>query len=273
MEAKIKYSKSDNSQATQTSEITIYNLNSTNRRFVKTGNSVILKAGYVGDNDLPTIYVGQIIKVEHERDGEITTTKIIAQAASISNQFKVDKSYPPGTRLGDVLYDLSKAVNYTGIPSGEIPGSPVTSSAVGVPSSSNDHTFYFGYNVRGNLMDELGRIASEHNMLAYVTNGKLYIEDKNKGQYAKYIKITRENVKGSIKQEEDSSKESQPKEGLLSGLKLNLFLNGRVTLDAAIRVTYGDYMGDYNVDTIEHTLNYEDGPWDTQVICKPIKAQ
>lgn len=271
MEARISQNKTNNSQANQNSEIIVYNLNSANRRFVKTGNSVILKAGYSGDNDLPTIYVGQIVKVEHEREGELTKTKIIAQAAAISNQFKVNKSYPPGTKLGEVLYDLSKAVNYTGIPSGEVPGSPVASDPLSV-SSGNEYIFNFGKSINGNLMDQLGKLTEEHNMRTYVTNGKLYIESKNKGAYAKVAKIGREHVKGSIKQEEDNTGTLQPQEGIVSGLKLNLFLNGRVALDTTLRVTYGDYMGDYMVESISHTLNYEDGPWDTEVTCRPFTA-
>jgi hypothetical protein len=266
IEAEVVDNNSGTTQAGEKTTIKIYNLNNTNRDFIKVGNSVILKAGYQQDQNLPTIFVGQVLSVETTSVGEDYVTEIICDKALLSNQILINRTYPPQTTLREIIEDLAQIASTKGIPTGEL------ALNVGPDTLIFNRVYPFGYVVRGNMLDVISKLCNENNLKSNVILGRLYIEVKNRKSFTKIINISEQSVKGSLEPSSDSSGEEVTAQGKLLGVTAKLFLDGRITTSAAVRITYGKYKGEYVVKAVTHSLSYEStGEWTTKIDCEQIK--
>lgn len=259
--ANIVYTKEGKTNK-QNSTIEIYNLSKDHQAFIKTDDTVLLKAGYRnidGDNP-PLIFSGQVKTVRTERRGPDFVTKIVCSAITTPRKnIRFSKNPVRNETNEDVIKYLVNVAAANGLPTG----------FVFVPDRV---TYPSGMPLHGRLLPTLEEFCNRFNLACYVVLGRLYVEPKAVTSPAKpKVIVTAENVKGSIGKEDDSSGTSasnDPKN--ISGIKFNTFLNGNITPAAFVEVTYGEYEGKYSVVGVGHKLDSEGKDWDTIVSGKRI---
>jgi len=259
MEAVIKYNTV--SSGKQTATIKILNLSEQSRLFITADTSVILKAGYLKDELLPIVYVGQVISVETNLVGmDLVTTLVCSEAANILKNTTHIKTYDKGGTYLSIIEDLLKQFAGRGIPEGVDREWRQNERATKVFTKS--------ISVKGNLSKTLVRICKNINFGWFISLGKITVRPIESGSFQDTIKIVPANVKGRIKQSDDkstlgtfSSKTTQ------SGIKLSTYLNGNISTNTLLEVTFGDFQGTYRISSVTHRLNFRGDLWDTEVSC------
>lgn len=92
-------------------DVTVYNLNPEHRAgLTKAARpTVTVSAGYEGA--MTQIFYGQALHVKHERRGaDILTTVSTNDSGDKTQRARVHKSFPPGTKAGEVLRELAKGL-------------------------------------------------------------------------------------------------------------------------------------------------------------------
>lgn len=280
MTAKIVSNKENTSPAT----LQVYNLHPRDVANIKQDDLVILKAGYKQDvtkiqtsvgegfeQDLPVLFVGQVVRVTTTRDNNDIVTEIICgDSITVKKNVKVTASWPPGTTRLKVIQDLVKIAAGNGIPTGNIQTFNLQpdGKTLGVLNSP----YIGGYSLQGYLFEELEKLCDSCGMRAYTVCGKLFVEPKVVTRTIETIVISPFYIKGNINVEADNSKSlSGENSSNKVGLTLNLYLNGRVQPNQVlVLVDSGEYNGEYSIDSITHNLNYRERTWDTVVSCVKI---
>lgn len=266
IEADVLDNKNVESQSSQRTTIKIYNLSEKSRNFIKSGDSVFLKAGYVKDKELPLIYVGQIINVESKKDGKgNVVTEIFSNPYDLVNNIKIAKSYPPGSSLGDIVKDLVAIAASKGIPTGEI---IQDQPSIGI----FNRLFPTGYTVKGNLLDCLSKVCSENYLRSYIVLGRLYVQSKLAVSYIQSFQIGKKHLLSTVEKEDDKAGKEILSDNPLTGIKFDLILNGNITTNTLVRINFSPYVGQYIVKSVNHKLNYEGQDWTTTVHCEKLKT-
>lgn len=256
IKATILSSNAGNSD-TQETVIEILNLSDINVSKIRAEDIVILRAGYKSLKDLPIIFVGHVIKVSTTNDNsEDRTTKIICSMSSIPRKnIKISKIPLQGETTQSIADYFAGIAAKNGIPTGNI----------FIPISQS---YDYGFPAVGYFWDIMDEFCQYNNLKNYISLGKLYIEPIDSLQFTDVVAIEPFNVKGSISLEEDSATTTGDKNKI--GIVFSTFLDGRITLDKKIRVTYGEFKGDYKPMSIEFRLDLEGSYWDTVVSATKI---
>lgn len=260
MSANIVDTKAGTTSKSQT-VITIKNLSKKNRDFIFTDDTVLLKAGYQTSKELPLVYAGQITKVEHTTEGVDTITRLTCgAAATVRKNVRFSKNPRRNESVKEVCEYFAGLAANNGIPTGRI----------FVPVDIKLHS---GYPLEGNLFNEMEQFCDRFNLKAYVSLGKLYIEpiDSTGTNYLdtmSVLVIKSENIKGSIKPQQDSSGKNTSQK--TSGIKFITFLDGRINTTKRVKIDFGDYRGEYTIVSVKFKMNYESRTWDTIVHCERI---
>jgi len=264
IEASVQDNKNTSSKSEQKAVIKIYNLAKDKRDFIRVGHSVILKAGYEQDGDeLPLLYVGQILSVDSERRGEDIVTTLKVKPATLFEEIKINRSYPPNTTAMEVMQDLANVAASRGLPTGEV-----------FPTEVMDILVYpFGLSLSGDLLEALQNFCNTVHYRAYVLLGKLYIEPVWVDRNAATITVRDEDIKTSAQSMEEASNTTLVTDGSAkgAGLRVNLFLNGNINTSTFVRMDSENYQGDYRVLGVKHKLDLEGSAWDTEVHLSEIK--
>lgn len=153
-EIKIEFSISKSVSSTaNTAEIKLYNLaESTRNGMGKEFDAVTLDAGYMPPGEsgnVGIIFKGAVRDVEHKRDGpNIITTISCGDGDKALRRATISKSYPAGTKVTDVIEDISKELEAKGITRGEFK----------YPDELKEKTFKRPYAVCGSCVRELDTI-------------------------------------------------------------------------------------------------------------------
>jgi hypothetical protein len=256
--ADIQYTK-EGSTNKQGSVITIYNLNRDNQKSISSEDTVLLRAGYRstdGDNP-PLIFAGQVDDVMTEKKGQDTITKLVCTATSIPRKnvrfSKMPVRNETNLDVANYFADLAAA---NGIPKGRV----FIQDVVTYPS---------GYAAGGSFWYAMEKFCQDFNLNCYTTLGRLYIEPiaVTAPATAKVI-VSAENIKDSIRSEDDAAGKSSPDVSKKSGIVFNTFLNGNITPAKLVNIDFGEFRGDYLISSVSHKLDLEGNSWDTIVSCK-----
>lgn len=256
--AKIVYSKESTSNNQQTT-ITVFNLTKNNQEFIRAGDTVLLRAGYrsLDGNDPPLLFSGQVRKVHSEKQGEDTITKLVCTAIDVPRKnIRFSKSPIRGETNEDVVNYFADVAAANGIPRGYI----FVPDIVTYPS---------GVALQGLLFPQMQQFCKKFNLRCYVVLNRLYIEPiAVTAPATSKVIVSAQNIKGSIRAEDDSSGETTSDPDRIAGISLTTFLNADITAAKLLNVNFGQYQGDYLISSVEHNLDLEGSTWDTVVSCK-----
>lgn len=259
----------------------LYNVHPDDVKRIREDDLLILKAGYKQDvtriqttvgeglvRDLPVLFVGQVITIRTYREDQDLITEIICgDSITARKNVKITASWPPGTTRLKVIQDMVRIAASNGVPTGNIQTANLLPE--GKTISTLQARYLAGYSVQGMLFEELEKVCEASGMRSYTAVGKLYVEPKEVTRTLEVVRITPQNVKGSITPEADNS-------GVMSGenpdnkvgITVNLFLNGRIQPDQILSISgYPDHNGEYKINSVDHDLNFRGDSWDTTVSC------
>ena len=148
-------------------KIEVYNLSAQARNQIQKGAVLTLQAGY--GKLIQTIFVGNIlnkgVKIER-RQNEIVTTLEGGDGESAISAATLDKSYPPGTNLSQVLQDIADSMHTPTTWNNQGIGAGI---AVGIPNI----VYGKGITVHGACRDTLNTLLQPLGVKWSVQNGNL----------------------------------------------------------------------------------------------------
>lgn len=257
----------------------IYNLSDETRAIIENENNyVLLEAGYAQDEELKLIFSGQIFSFSTEKQGVDTVTTVYCKDGfTPNNGIRVSKTFPKKTQVNggdryttyeDVLLSLVDIFKQNGIPTGFLELQPVqdpreTFIQLATPSEVK---LLRGYSAVGFLRQIMDNVCNSLGYVWYITNGRLFCHPKG---YTKMVELYEFNTDQllSIRRTGDQTVSTSTGKGDV-GVKIVTFLDGRLDVDKMIRVTNGQYQGDYKVLSKSHSLDYRNGGWTTTIECK-----
>lgn len=151
------------------SKFEIYNLALQTRNQIRAGYIVRMQAGYRGL--MNTIFVGNVDMkgAKTERKGaDMITSLECGEGESTIVMSRLDKSYPPGTNLYQVLQDISQAMNLNDVTTD---GGVSVGTILGIPSS----TYGRGITIHGTCKDNLDKLLKPAGLRWSIQNGSLCI--------------------------------------------------------------------------------------------------
>ena len=305
-EADVTYRSSSDSSGSQVSTFKVYNLSKAKIKKIKRDSLVILDAGYKNEDVLPMVFTGLIVDIDTQRVGENQVTSFTCKDVSAPLRgVRASITFTRNTTYRTVIETLMDRLARKGIPRGrfieESTYTPQTYQEIvdainppsvdeldkrnveaqldainyGVPVDyfknpfpNLDTPLVNGYNVEGNVFEELKQVCQRIGFRAYIVLGKLYIEPIHEPKRQGRVSINEDQVRGGIKKQGDSSSKSLKSSEGKTGIIVETFLNGRITANKILTVTYGESKGDYKIMSVRHRLSFEGNDWVT--ICKCI---
>ena len=268
--------------------IKIFNLSKNSQKQIKSEDSVILRAGFEQDGELPLIFAGQVITVRTRRQGaDLVTTLLCGDSFTPRKNLRVSKTYPRGTTRRDIIQDLlNQAADY-GVPTGQffVPSAAVEGGlaslistvdynpAKGFASSRVDSVVTSGYVVFGLLFEMLARVCDTIDFRSYLLQGSLYVEPIEYRIRQTTVQVTGQTIIGSIREEDEGATNLTGDSLKQRGITLKVPLNGRITTTSILAVSDiedAELTGDYTIVSLKHTLNLEIGDWATEISCKRV---
>lgn len=150
-------------------KIEVYNLSIGSRQAIGKGTVLRLEAGYNGLTDLLFTGIVAPLGLKTERkDSNIVTTMECGDGESAIMLNKLDKAYPGGTTLAQVIGDLAVAMSAAGDGS---PQGVAAGIAVGIP----DVTYGSGISIHGTCKDTLNKLLPPLGLRWSIQNGALTI--------------------------------------------------------------------------------------------------
>lgn len=266
IEATINYKKRTKTTSSP-AKISIFNLSRETIKKLKPESTIILRAGYESDKELPVVFAGQIAKIGSSRRGSDKITTILASGAyTIQKNLRVTISIPKKSTYKQAIEILLKHAADNGLPTGAFNTDP--QEATKTSSTGKDKTSKVledGYAVQGWLLNNLSDLCASIGYVAYVSVGKLYVEPKEYSKTLEVFTLTKGTVIGDIQLQTDSTNKLSGSTSHKSGIAVKVFLDGRITLDKKIRIDDKDspYVGIYDIDKLDHKLAYEEKDWFT----------
>ena len=266
----------------------IYNLSKESQRKINSEDSVILRAGYEQDEELPLIFASQIVTVQTRRIGsDIVTTLICGDSFTPRKNLRVSKTFPRKTTKREVIqYMLDQAAGY-GVPTGAffVPSTGEEASlaslvseiqynpAKGLANARVDEELPSGFTVFGFLIEELARVCDDIDFRSYLLHGSLYVEPIEYRIKQTTVSITGQTLIGSIRVEDSGATKLTGDSLKQRGITLEVPLNGRITTTSLINVSdieNEELTGSFAVSSMKHTLHLERGKWTTTLTCKRV---
>lgn len=257
---------------------------------------VILRAGYrrpqgnfiqtsvgVGQEQFPDLFVGQVKQISSElKDVDVITKISMGEALTVQRNSRVSKSFPPSSTRKDVIAQLVQLLRRTGIPTGRItPPKENTKESIIYNSK-----YLSGYSCQGYLMTELEKVCKSCGLRVFTAIGKLYIEPEKTTLNTVIplalsatqdvpsrnliYRITPDNIKGQItKIDGDSEPTPSNKNNKAKKKQLSLvtYLDGNMSVGKVARLSDNgeEFDGDYEITSIEFTLDFRGNRWDNTI--------
>lgn len=173
-----------------TCELQIYNLSPDKRAALTKAKrpGVAVSAGYKGK--ITQIYYGQALHVRHERrDGDIVTTISTNDSGDKAQTARVHKSFKAGTKAGEVLKELTKAL---GVKVGNL------NSAVQKLNTGKGASIYIeGCTIDGHAPHYLTELCRTAGLEWSIQDGTLQVLDIGKALAARAIVLDESNLIGT----------------------------------------------------------------------------
>lgn len=253
-------------------QLQIFNLSPESLEIVeKNNNYVILEAGYSGE-ELKIIFTGQVSSFDTQRQGQdIVTTLVCSDGYIPNNTVRLSKAFPANTKANEVMEYLIQRYKDSGVALGQYvaqvdPKEKVEYIQLTSPSVT---TFPMGYSLSGFLSDELQELCKSMGYVNYITNGRLFIHPKSYTKTTERYIFNKEQLY-SIRKSGSNTSTTNSKADI--GVDITMQLDGRLGVDKQIRIEDGDFAGVYKILSCNHSINYREGVFDTQLNCKQIEA-
>lgn len=310
MTAEISSSTEGRGDSAATAKIRIWNLDEQDREFIEKHYVLILRAGYAqdlytrnintvpelieyrgtelnrpsGSRNLPMLFIGDIIKVESEKDGQdMVTTILCADSAYSFKNIRVSETYPRGVTYRQVIEDLIDKASFFGVKKGVIflptnalqTGAEATTGAVetGLGQASSqingslilriDTIMPGGYVAYGNLMNKLQEVCDSIGFRAYLCLGRLYVEPRRATSTKPVLEVENENDLYYIKKVSEDDTAVEGEAPVISSIEVKMPLDARFSVATALRIKNGVYAGLREVTEVSFSLDYEGEDWDT----------
>ena len=295
LEADIGYGKGSGSDGGGGAEIKLYNLSDKTIKRIQGNQTILLKAGYRTDAELPILYVGTIQKVNNKKEGKDRVTTLICKEGGLQQRdLQYNHCYIRGTTYSEIIADIADYLNRNGIPTSLLLSSRgikrstrtqliVTSATSGFKESSPRPSVFdevvnqkslSSINVSGNVFSSLTSICDSIDYIWFISKGVVYIQPREADRYQDFVELTPEVVVGNIAPSDDQSgiSSNDPAAKVGTGINFTVFLDAKLALENYVKVGYGEYAGTYSIISLKHRLNWHNGPWQTSVVTKPIET-
>ena len=232
MEFKVEFDDKDDPNV---SEVKIYNLSQGTISSMKKDTPVILNAGYQGD--VGTILQGTIEKISSQVQGvDKITTITVGEGTSNWLNSEVNKTYAEGTKASFIAKDIAREF---GMEIGEI-------------RLTKDIEYPRGKVVSGATQNILRQIAKETDSKLHITKGKIYIRPWDSGDNIGFLLNSDTGLIDSPEffEEEEGSGDKARK---VSGYKVRMLLNHRITTDSIIQLDSNVVNGIFRVRKGTHS--------------------
>jgi hypothetical protein len=260
LQATILYEKDVKSSVPQQATITLYNLSEDTQEKIKEEQTVQLSAGYVQDDELPILFIGQIAKKTVEKRGVDTlTTLYCSDSYTVKKTFRYSEQFPTSNTYRQNLEKIFEIAALNGVPRGNT-----------LPTDPNlERKSLKGWLIDGQFYEQINKLCDSIRYRSYTALGKLYIEPVEISTIVtETIKITENNIKGSLRSLANSSTNFSTEKDKLKGIGFSTFLDGRIVPEKRITIEGTDFEGTYTISSLKHILDFEGNKWDTVVECK-----
>lgn len=262
--ADITTNKNTNGRESSPSKISIYGLSQEIIDFIAEGDIILLSGGYTQDEELPRIFTGEIItKSIRNNKPENIVELTIGQSFNALRDIKVSRSWNPilSPTYEIILRDLISDLRHAGVNFGsDNLIATLAKTHLSIPLLT-------GYSVSGNIFVVLDKVLKEIDWRYYFVQDVLYMEPKDLPPIQDEFVLVENNLKKSVEVEQTTTK-GNLQSSRSTGYKFTLFLDGRATPNKRINVTFGIYKGTYNINSVQHKLDFEGKAWDTIVTCQ-----
>lgn len=148
-------------------KIQIYNMQAQTRGLITQGYIVALQAGY--NNLVKTIFIGSVLNTKADRNGaDIVLSLECGDGESAIVNARLDKSYPSGVTLAQILQDVGVALSTA---TGSQPQGIAAGVAIGIPEVIYNN----GFTAHGACRDTLDTLLKPQGVEWNIQNGNLNI--------------------------------------------------------------------------------------------------
>lgn len=267
MEATVVSSKNTKVVPSSPAKINIYNLPKSDRNKIKADAVIILEAGFDSDEELKTIYAGQVVSISTGRQPpDVVTTLVCDGTFSVRKNLRVAKSWPEGVTYRQIIqYLLDEAGKY-GLSTEFITTLP-QNETTNKPNGLSERTDVAlkGYAIDGFLLEELTSVCNETGLRCYFSKGALSVEPVEYSERLNVYQVGEENIKGNIYPYSDNSKKLSGSSANKNGYTITLPLDGGVSLTDKVELTTQEVSGLCDIETISYHLSYYGDVWDTEL--------
>lgn len=247
----------------QLSRLKFYNLDDDFINDISKNDVVLLKAGYATDKHLPLAFTGTIQEVSSEQEGANFVTEVKAKdCGNPIDSVQWVRSYPKGTNTDFILLDIIDKFAENGVPLGRLEDSERAYQTLPQPIAFS-----------GKLSDILSEICAGLDYVWFTCKGRLYIQPKELDRPTEFLEVLPENIIGRIgKLDTKDGNSVSDSSNSPRGVKFSTFLNAEFGIGSYIKISEGDYKGDYKPTKITFELNWKSGPWLVHVEAEEVKT-
>ncbi|MCP4394939.1 MAG: hypothetical protein GY804_11835 [Alphaproteobacteria bacterium] len=267
-EAEVNYSKEGKGNKTVSQNFSIYNPAPDTESKIKTGNALILKAGYNTDEQIPIICATIITKSWVERSGNNRVLKLLcSEAHDVKKTICYSETFAKTLTYEDGIKKLLDVFAQYGVPVGRIQ----------ITEAAKNTQFGKAYSVSGKLNKSMETLCSHSGHRWYMIGGDIYVEPVNPNdvEQVRALKVEQKNLKGNMEFLDDITNKDQTKDKTKKqGVGFTINLNGNINREAYVEVVatqgnepsteeFNNYVGVYAVTSVKHKLSFEGSAWDT----------
>jgi len=230
----------DDTTELNTASVEIYNLSDSTIKNMKKKQPVTIQSGYKDDRGV--IFEGIVEKATTSRDGVDKLTKIdlVDDAGGKWTEEKLKKTYKGPIDAKTILADLMPRVGL----------------AIGDFKLPKNHVYKKGKTVNGLISKSIKAIAKDCNAKVHINKKKLFVRDKGKADPYAIIVNKDTGLIGSPTpiESEESSPDGEEKKAV-SGWKVTMLLNHRVSTDSTLSIKSKTANGQFRVTAGKHMEN------------------
>ncbi len=268
----------EGSLITQTGHlIQVFNTTPDQERYMRVGNTIILRAGYDTDSSLPLIMAAQIVQVniKKSKDGSRCAKIICGEAYQQREKVRFTTSYDKTLTYGNVINDLLNKFALYGVPTGTIELNPV----------AEEKQLSVAYAVSGNLVVTLNDILKNTGHRWYLSSGAIYVEpiSKTSIESTALYDLLPSAIKNTIELSDSAvNKTVSEQEVRTQGIRVETDLNGSLNENDGINVLqdttakddpnfttgFASFAGTYKITHLVHRLNFRGRDWSSFITAK-----
>lgn len=235
-------------------ECVITNLAPTTRADIEKKPLLVrIEAGYESDANLEQVFVGDLRKGFTQRTGTDWETKLLMGDGDRGFRFaELSRSYIPGTRVKQVLDDITGAI-----------GLKLPPSIAG--ALEFEHEYAGGYVADGTAEQELTHVLTPLGMSWSIQDGELQVLREGEPAPGEAHLIEEDNGMIGSPEFGDPTKPGKP-----PILKVACSLRPKIKCGATIRVQARDIQGLFRVEKLTHTGDTRGKDWKTEIEGLPL---